>query len=349
MKLNYKDNDSSEENYINEIIRITYKCNWSCKFCNVLMTNNYWTQDISHKEIIYKILSLVKKYNTEQRKNLTLSFSWGEPTLNKKLSYYIWLAKKIWVWNIQIQTNWTNMFLDNNLTQKLYDSWLNEIFLAQHWSSDDLNKKMWIFFNSKKFEEWVSYIYNSGFHKKILISFNIVINKINIYQIYEYIKYLKNIWFFDILESEENNGFFDTKKVSFWLVQPNWYANINKEEVLLTYNKQELEEIYKIINLCKIEKIYPDFHFTAPPLCILNIPEYNLEHQRMKKLNDDIINNNLNKSNLDSYKYLWKEKTKINLCKKCKYNDTCLWFYKNWLSFVWEKYAENKVLLFISK
>lgn len=33
--------------YINEIIRVTYACNWKCKFCNILETNNYWKSNIS--------------------------------------------------------------------------------------------------------------------------------------------------------------------------------------------------------------------------------------------------------------------------------------------------------------
>ena len=49
----------SDESYINEIIRITYKCNWKCKFCNVLKTNNFWENDVTHKEVIYKILTFI--------------------------------------------------------------------------------------------------------------------------------------------------------------------------------------------------------------------------------------------------------------------------------------------------
>jgi biotin synthase-like enzyme len=32
--------------YINEIIRITYKCNWKCKFCNISKVNNFGENDI---------------------------------------------------------------------------------------------------------------------------------------------------------------------------------------------------------------------------------------------------------------------------------------------------------------
>ena len=65
---------NTEKIYINEIIRVTYKCNWKCKFCNVLKTNNFWEKDVSNKQIIYKILSLLKKYNKNQLENLILSF-----------------------------------------------------------------------------------------------------------------------------------------------------------------------------------------------------------------------------------------------------------------------------------
>lgn len=59
-------NWKAEHIYINEIIRVNYKCNWSCKFCNVLKTNNYWENDVSYKEVVYKILALTKKYSLEQ-------------------------------------------------------------------------------------------------------------------------------------------------------------------------------------------------------------------------------------------------------------------------------------------
>lgn len=342
-------NDIEEEVYINEIIRITYKCNWKCKFCNVLKTNNFWDTDVTDKEITYKILNLLKKYSKKQRDNLILSFSGWEPTLNKKLWYFIKLAKSIWVWTVQIQTNWTNLFLNKNLINELYEQWLDEIFLAQHSGDETSNKDMWIFYRLSDFEDWVSYVYDNNFHKKVQISFNIVINKINLFKIYDYINYLKKIGFIKLLPLDNNNWFENTKRISIWLVQPNWYANINKDEVLLKYDELEVDEIFKIIKLCKSENIYPDFHFTAPPLCIINIPDYNLEHHRMLKLNDDIKNNNINQWNLDSYKYLWKEKSKIDLCKKCKYNDSCLWFYNNWLGFVWEDYVFKKVNNFIDK
>jgi MoaA/NifB/PqqE/SkfB family radical SAM enzyme len=333
--------------YINEIIRINYKCNWKCKFCNVLKTNNYWEHDVSDKEVVYKILALTKKYNKDELNNLILSFSWWEPTLNKKICSFIELAKKIWVWMVQIQTNWTLLFKDKNFINDLKKSWLDEIFLAQHWFDDKINKKLGTFYNIDDFKDWVTYVKENNIHKDIWIAFNIVINKININWIYDYILFLKEVWFLDLLPNENNNWFKDTKRISFGLVQPNGYAEINKEEVLLEFNDNELKKLHSIIALCKDNNIYSDFHFTAPPLCILDYKEYNLEYQRMVKIEEDKKNWELIEWNLDSYKYLWKEKQKFSECSKCKNNDYCLWFYKNWIEFVWENYVKDKILSYI--
>lgn len=338
---------NAEKIYINEIIRVTYKCNWNCLFCNVLKTNNYWEKDISNKEIIYNILSLTRKYSLDQRKKLILSFSWWEPTLNKNLLKYIKFAKKIWVWIVEIQTNWVKLFNDKEYILKLIDAWLDEIFLAQHWFDSDVNKKMWSNYNIDKFIEWTEFVFKNNIHKKISIYLNIVINKINIFSIYNYILFLLNIWFIKLIPERLMDNWYITKKISFWFIQPNWYAEINKNKVLLKYIDNEINEINKIVDLCKNNNILPDFHFVCPPLCIINYPEYNLEYARLKKLEKNKLDWNINKSNLESYKFLWKEKQKFEECVNCKYNNYCLWFYKNWIDFVWEEYVRNKVDIFL--
>lgn len=336
------------KNYINEIIRITYKCNWSCKFCNVLKTNNFWEKDISDKEIIYKILNLTKKYTLEQRWNLILSLSWWEPTLHKNLLFFIKLAKSIWVWIVEIQTNWTILFRNKEYILELIESWLDSIFLAQHSWNKDINKQLWNFYNTEDFINWTKYILENNLHQKIWIFLNIVVTKINIFWIYEYINHLLEIWFIKIIPAlETNDNFTNAHKISFWFVQPNWYAKLNKEEVLLKFVPDEVREIDRIINLCKENNIFPDFHFTSPPLCILNYPEFNLEFSRLKNLEKDIKDWDINESNLESYKLLWKEKIKFKECDNCNNNKYCLWFYKNWIEFVWEDYLKEKINTFI--
>lgn len=341
--MNNKKKWNAEKIYINEVIRVTYKCNWKCKFCNVLKTNNFWEEDIINNEIIYKILNLTNKYDKKQRNNLILSFSWWEPTLNKNLLNYINLAKKIWIWVVEIQTNWTKLFREKDYIFKLIDAGLNEIFLAQHSSNEEINKKLWVYYNISDFYDWTKFIIENNIHKKISIYLNIVITKINIFNIYDYISFLLKIWFIKIIPEREHDNWKKTNKISFWLVQPNWYADLNKNEVLLKYSEKEINELEKIINLCEENNILPDFHFVCPPLCILNYPEYNLEHERLKKLEKHQKTWKINKWNLESYEFLWKEKRKFAECNNCDNNNYCLWFYKNWINFVWEEYVIKKI------
>lgn len=339
----------AEKIYINEIIRITYKCNWKCKFCNVLKTNNFWENDVTSKEVIYKILSLSKKYTLEQRKNIILSFSWGEPTLDKNLDKYIFLAKKIWIWTVEIQTNWTNLFKNHILIDKYIKSWLDEIFLAQHSFDDETNKKLWIYYKISDFISFVNYVKKHNLNKKVSIYLNIVVTKINIFYICDFIKNLIKIWFIDIIPQRDFDNWKITKKISFWFVQPNWYANLNREEVLLKYSEDEIKEVEKIVKLCEKNNILPDFHFVCPPLCILDYKKYNLEYSRLKKLENDNLNNSINSWNLETYKFLWKEKAKFEECNKCENNNYCLWFYKNWIDFVWKDYVKQKILDYLNK
>lgn len=347
-----KNHWKSEKIYINEIIRINYKCNWKCKFCNVLKTNNYWEHDVSNKEVIFKILSLTQKYNKEERKNLILSFSWWEPTLNKWISEYIKLAKKIWVWIVEIQTNWTMLFKNKNLINEYIEAWLDEIFLAQHSHLEEINKKLWAYYNINDFLDWVNYIRDNNIDKKVNIYLNIVVWKINLPFLKEYISFLLKNWFINficatrwICDSWEEK---DLHKISFWLTQPNWYAKINAGEVLLKYDESEMNILIDVINFCEDNNIFPDFHFTSPPLCVLNYPDYNLEYSRLQKLEENQKKWEVNKWNLESYKYLWKEKTKFENCSNCKYDKYCLWFYKNWVDYFWEAYAKEKVNNFIN-
>lgn len=341
----------SEKIYINEIIRINYKCNWKCKFCNVLKTNNYWKHDVSDKEVVYKILSLTKKYTKEERKSLILSFSWWEPTLNKNLASYIKLAKSLDIHVVEIQTNWSILFKNKNLLNEYIEAWLDEIFLAQHSHLKEVNDKLWIYYNIKDFIEWIAYVKDNEIDKKVNIYLNIVVWKINLPTLLDYIKFLKINGFIDFIWKtcwltdswEEKN----LHKISFGLTQPNWYAEINAKEVLLKYDKNEMQLLTDVIIFCEENDVSPDFHFTSPPLCVLNYPHYNLEYSRLKKLEENNVRGEVNKENLETYKYLWKEKIKYEKCGKCEYNKYCLWFYKNWVQFFWEDYAKEKINNFL--
>ncbi len=320
----------------NEIIRITYKCNQKCKFCNVIQTNNFIT-DISSKTVINQILNLKKKYKNNISK-IILSFSGWEPTLDPNLSKYISLAKNLWIQDIQIQTNWLLIYQNIDLLEKLYKSGLSQIFLALHSENYEINKKLGIFIKKDLLTKWLeNLVHFKTTHPDFKIQINIVVTKINLTYIVPLLKFLHQTWFLEILPKKQNKYL-----ISFWLVQPNWYAYLNKNDVLLRFNKDELKELEKIITFCEKNNIYIDFHYTAPPLCVLNYPNYNLEYQRLKNIKKE--DSKFIQQNFSTFKDLLKEKIKFPECTKCKYNNYCLGFYKNFVNFVGKEYIKKYFL-----
>jgi hypothetical protein len=219
--------------------------------------------------------------------------------------------------------------------------------LAQHSGDEMINKELWSFYKIQDFKDWTQYILENAIQEKISIYLNIVVTKINVFSLHNYIQLLIDIGFTNILPSRDYADGSISHKISFWFVQPNGYAELNKEKVLLTYSDEEIKEIDKVVQLCKNNKILPDFHFVCPPICVLDYPEYNLEHERLKKLERDTEQWDINESNLESYKFLWKEKRKFDECNQCKNNKYCLGFYKNWVEFVWEEYVKEKINHFV--
>ena len=67
----------------------------------------------------------------------------------------------------------------------------------------------------------------------------------------------------------------------------------NKNEMLLDFDKNQKNIISKIIAICEENNILLDFHYTSPPLCVLNYPEYNLEYNQLKRLELDDLENKI--------------------------------------------------------
>ena len=149
----------------------------------------FWEKDVSFSEVIHQILELYKKYTLTQRKKVILSFSWGEPTLNKHLKRYISLAKQIGVWTVQIQTNGSILFVKKQLLEELISAWLDEVFLAQHSSDENINKTLWVLYRISDFIDWIQYVKEKELYKQVSITLNIVVTKVNISYVPEYIAF----------------------------------------------------------------------------------------------------------------------------------------------------------------
>jgi hypothetical protein len=57
--------------------------------------------------------------------------------------------------------------------------------------------------------------------------------------------------------------------------------------MLLSFDDIQKKTIVDMINICKTYNILLDFHYTSPPLCVLNYPDYNLEYNQLKQLESD--------------------------------------------------------------
>lgn len=320
--------------YTNEKVRITYKCNWDCIFCNVREVNNFWECDIDAETVLKEILLIKNKYKKEELKNLFLAFSWWEPTLNKNLKKYILLTKKLWFEKIELQTNWIILYSNPKLLEELVEIGLTKIFIWNHACDEQINRKLWCFYDKEKFVSFVKFVKEKNLASKLIIEQNIVISQINLYHIYDYLNFLKDSWFFDILAK---------RQISLGIVQPHWYARDNRERLLINFSEKDIKEAQKVVSFLEKNNVKIEFHYTAPPLCILDYPQYNLEYKNLKEMEEDIKNNTFSKWSFENVKTLWKEKMKFPKCKKCAYDKYCSGFYKSWVDFYGKEKLENRV------
>ncbi|UFX83302.1 radical SAM protein [Candidatus Absconditicoccus praedator] len=308
---------------LNEVIRITYYCNLKCNFCNIIETNNF-EKNITKDEIINNIILKAKKNKTDL-KNTVLTFSGGEPLLNKNIEKYIKMAQKIGFGGIELQTNGIILFKKKEKINSLINNGLDMLFIGQHSHDENINNKMGTNLNKEEFIEWFNYIRKNNIHKKLKITINIVITKNNIYNTKHFIQFLIDHDIIDLLFQRELN---------IGLVFPNGYARENRREVLLDFSSKQVKEIKKIVSLCERNNIDINFHFSAPPFCIIDLSKYSDEYK-------SLINN---KSFTTNTEHILEDKQKLSFCKKCKFNDYCHGFNKKFLEYIGGKEKIKKIL-----
>jgi MoaA/NifB/PqqE/SkfB family radical SAM enzyme len=108
------------------VVRLGTRCNAKCLFCNVPMESYGLPEAVSVEAIKKEIVHLGNK-----QKNLKISISGGEPTINEDLPRIIKFAKSHGVQTVEIQTN-AILLRDKNLTKKLKKAGLNKAFVAFH-------------------------------------------------------------------------------------------------------------------------------------------------------------------------------------------------------------------------
>ena len=261
---------------------LSNNCNLSCIFCS---TDKWYT----YKWNLINNCIIIKKFFKEWFNSIT--FSWGEPTLDENLLQYIAFAKKLWFIIIKVQTN---LLFSEEYFLKLLKSGINSLWFTYLW----IDKKTFlsITWNIWKFSSYISSLnYLSNYVKEIIINVDIVLN--------EYIIDNINIETNKLLELGFTN--FNYKFPFF-----NWKTRLNYD-------------IHLYSEKLKSFLIWKNFNFTILylPTCYLKW----LENKIYDVSNCYIYDFKYLFSLKESIERVYK---KFNKCNKCDYKEKCFWFEK---------------------
>lgn len=307
------DNNSSCDQLI---VRVWKACNFWCNFCNVADNE----RNIKMKENIDDIVRNFHyklKYSNFQSGKLTVTISWGEPSLFKKetifaLKYIKRILDKKWIESIfEIQTNAS--YIDADFAYKIAQLGIKVALVSFHMIDPAI------------FEHVIQVPYESNYHKII-----------------EWIEHLHNAWITvytnTILSRETQDNFYPTiefllKRFPFielyniGLIQPHGEANKVLDAIYPRYT--EIALLYnKAIFFLKSKWKEVVSHFVWPPACYMASFSSSLEvsqnalFRRNFNFTDRYLINNINDNN--------KKQTKE--CDSCLYNNVCSGIWNEYLS-----------------
>lgn len=294
------------------LIRVWKACNYKCIFCNIT--------DINEKNIWYKetYISLINQFHNKIKlanlSKISITITWGEPTLFKKEVMFIikyinkyCINNWIDIWSVDMQSNAT--LLDYDFLLYLKKNKVDNFLVSFH----AINRNI--------FEELLGVKYDLFFDKvvnniKLLqsmnfnFSLNIIVNKLNHLDLMDIIHF---IW----IE-------FPWVDVELWLVQPNWDWEKNIDKLFIDFS-----EVYKNYNkalyLLNFKWHHPISHYCWMPLCYIDKHSFSTEFKNniwyikegiKKKFFINTMNDN--------------SKLQIKDCNICLYNNICSWIWKNY-------------------
>jgi len=278
------------------LLRIEPKCNERCVFCNVYGKKEYF---LSKRETIMQLNKL-----KQERDEIIVLFTGGEPTLNRHLLFYISYAKKHLPVNceIGIQTNALRLSY-MGYCDALRKAGLDYAFVPFHHFSPRLFNRMTRSKDSFKFFE-------KGIRnlilKKVVLIINIVLNKLNYKSTKHIVRYV-------------HENFPELNSISFSFVQPTGFSK-NNYSIVPPYSsaKKYLIEAYEYCIRKNIKFFNPN---CGVPLCIIK------GYEQFSADFLDTQNENYKKCN----NYSEKDKVKTDKCFKCFMNKRCSGVWKNYI------------------
>ncbi len=162
------------------LVRITGRCNASCDFCSA---RGILPDLVEGERLIHECLVQARK-----RGKSAVSFTGGEPTLIRRLPFYLRLAGKEGFERLDLQTNGLLLARRDNV-ERLVDAGLNSIFLSLHSAEagihDEMLKVKGAFQKAVKTAELCQ---AAG----IDVGFNNVLTTENLSGVVEYIEFIKH-------------------------------------------------------------------------------------------------------------------------------------------------------------
>lgn len=263
-------------------IILSNNCNLSCFFCNA---EKWWP----YKWNLKNNCIIINKFYKEWFNSIT--FSWGEPTLDENLLLYIAFAKKCWYTNIKIQTN---LLFSESYFSKLIKVWITSIGFTYLWL--DKMTFMSITWNVWKYSSYSSMVtFISSYSNQVDINVDIVLN--------EYI--IDNIW----IETEK--------------LLDLWFKNFNYKFPFFTWKNRLNYDLVLYSEKLKSFLIWKKLNFSILyiPTCYLKW----LENKIYDFNNDYIYDFKYFFSLKESIEKIYE---KFNECNNCNYKEKCFWFEK---------------------
>jgi molybdenum cofactor biosynthesis enzyme MoaA len=261
-------------------------CNLNCFFCNPeKITKDFlWSEKL-------QILSNIKTFFEKWFESIT--FSWGEPTLDKNLIIYIKFAQKIGFKNIKLQTNFT--LLNREFLELLTLSGLNEIWFT-YFGYDETT--------------FLNIVGNSNYFAKYRDNIALIKDS--------NIRLVSDIVLNDFLIDDLENILNDLEKVGISHINFKYPFNTGK-----SFLPNKIMEYSEKLRFFLDKKDFP-YNILYIPTCFLNWFEDKVYKTEKDYISDWNYLFSL-KETLD--KNFYKE----NNCEDCLYKQTCFWLEK-WYS-----------------
>ncbi len=279
---------------------ISNKCQLDCFFCR-----DGFRKD-KHKKVVdvdIEDLKLMVQYNKD-----TISFEWGEPTLDrKKIIEYITYAKDNWVRERILVTNAVLLF-DINYCKELVEAGVT-LYNINVWAH---NKEIFKKIYQAKEElfdlrcQWIRNLITLWQWKRV--RFNFVVNTVNYKFLLDYV-----VWVY--------KKFPEIFYIEFNFVKVLWKTIEWKSNTMPSY-PDIFPYMMKALKFCELVGLRVIIE--GIPLCYL--PWY--EH----------LNIDIDKYNIWDYTF-FSEKQKLSECQKCSLYKICTWFRISYFKF----YPENHV------